>query len=533
MTKLLGFWRSLSGRLLVLTVIFVMLAEILIFVPSVARFREQFLLDKLAKAHIASLSALAASEGPLHPDLEKELLASAGVLSVAVKRERRRELMLASPMREMIGHTYDLRDAGAFELIWDALACAFRFQGRNIGVIGETSHPGGKYMEIVVDERELKAAMLDYGRRIFFLSLFISALTALLVFLSVNQFLVRPIKRVIDSLIRFRDDPEDAGRIIAPSGASGEIGHAERELAEQQKAVAQALKQKSRLAALGEAVAKINHDLRNILASAQLLADRLAESRDPATMRVGGKLVGSLDRAIRLCKQTLAYGRADEPPPEFAEVELAEVASEVAAALNLCETSRRVRGAPNGGGNAERRDAHLRADLALSGGEDRSNVHAGPDQMIAFVNGAPDGMRAVVDPDQLFRALLNLARNAKEAVQSTGRRGVIAIEARRRDDGVEIDVVDNGPGLPQKARENLFKAFKGSVRQGGSGLGMAIAAELIRVQGGELSLVESTGAGVRFRIILPSRGAPSARMAARVAAAKDGARGDADEKEPT
>ena len=533
MSALRKVWQSMSGRLLVLTVLFVMLAEILIFVPSVARFRHDFLIDKLDKGRLAALAALASSDGLVRPGLQMELLSQAGVLTVSIKREERRQLILSGPIDLMVGETFDVRDDGPITLIIDAIACAFQFQRRLITVKGE-SFAGQPDLEVVIDEAELKAAMLGYGGNIFVLSLIISAITATLVFVSVNRFLMRPIRRVIDSLVQFRDNPEDGGRIITPSGVSGEIGLAEWELAEQQRAVSKALQQKSRLAALGEAVAKINHDLRNILASAQLLADRLAESRDPAIERVGSKLVGSLDRAIRLCKQTLAYGRAEEPPPEFAQVEVAELASEIAMALDLREGGARQRahaGAPlsaNGaqetptGRAKERRDAQIRADQDLQGGPEPAVANGAASQPVAFVNGAPDGLTAIADPDQLFRALLNLARNAKQAIEATGRSGVIAIEARRAPGAIEIDVVDNGPGLPEKARENLFKAFKGSVRKGGSGLGMAIAAELVRGQGGDLSLEESTGAGARFRIKLPDRAEGQGRPGASGGAANEG-----------
>lgn len=527
MKALGGFARSLSGRLLILTVIFVMLAEILIFVPSVSRFRRDFLLDKLDKAHLALLSAEAAGGGGLDPTIEAELMRRAGISSVAVARTGRNHLMLAAPMEgRQIAETFDLREAetDAVMLIVDALAGAFRLEDRLIAVRGDTTLEGAEYVTIVLDEGTLTGAMAAYGWRVFLLSLFISGVTAVLVFFTVHRFLVRPIRRVIDSLTRFREDPEDAGRIIAPSGARGEIGDAERELAEQQRAVARALQQKSRLAALGEAVAKINHDLRNILASAQLLADRLEGDRNPAIARVGGKLVGSLDRAIRLCKQTLAYGRADEPPPEFARIVLRDLASEVAAALDLQETRVSAEAAPAA---SERRHAHLAAEAALQGGALETTAlrpAAVPADRgrIVFVNGAVDGLAATADPDQLFRALLNLARNAQQAIEASGKPGVIAIEARRAAAAVEIDVIDNGPGLPAQAQENLFKAFRGSVRQGGTGLGMAIAAELVRAQGGELSLVGSSKDGARFRIRLPERGGAGPTAGANGAGRKGG-----------
>ena len=70
----------------------------------------------------------------------------------------------------------------------------------------------------------------------------------------------------------------------------------------------------------------------------------------------------------------------------------------------------------------------------------------------------------------------------------------------------EIRVRDTGPGLPQQARDNLFQAFRGSVRQGGSGLGLVIAAELIKGHGGTLALEETGPRGSVFHISLPAPG---------------------------
>ena len=87
---------SLSGRFLILTTVFVMLAEILIFVPSVARFREDYLLARLERAQIASLALLA--NDMIDSELEAELLENAEVLNVVLRRDEVRQLMLSSPM---------------------------------------------------------------------------------------------------------------------------------------------------------------------------------------------------------------------------------------------------------------------------------------------------------------------------------------------------------------------------------------------------------------------------------------------------
>ena len=460
-------WRSLSGRLLFLTVAFVLLAEVLIFIPSSARFREAFLTERLEKGRIAALAATEARDRMLSPTLQAEVLRSAGLLSVALERDGMRQQILRSDMPGEVEAKYDLREAGAATLIADAIGATFRVRPRVIRVVGAPPSAEGDVVDIVLNERELQAALYDYCWRIVQLSLLISAFTASLVFLSVNYFLLKPIKRVTSGIMRFREDPEDASRVLRPSGATGEIGDAERELARTQAEVVAALKQKSRLAALGEAVAKINHDLRNMLASSQLLADRLEVSQDPLVRKVGPKLIASLDRAIRLCQQTLAFGKAEEPPPERRETRLFALIEDVRAALGLAE------------------DGPAR------------------DPRISFENAVDPEIALNVDADQIFRALLNLTRNAVQALESRREAGRVAVSFEQSAAGPAIDVIDDGPGLPAKARENLFKAFKGSQRAGGSGLGLAIAAELVRAHGGALSLEESGPGGVRFRITLP------------------------------
>ena len=109
--------------------------------------------------------------------------------------------------------------------------------------------------------------------------------------------------------------PEDARRIIQPSAGVRELNEAEHALQSMQSDLTSMLRQRERLAALGSAVAKISHDLRNILTSAQLFADRIDSSDDPVVARMAPKLMNSITRAVHLCESTLAFGKAEEPAP--------------------------------------------------------------------------------------------------------------------------------------------------------------------------------------------------------------------------
>ncbi|MBT8455844.1 MAG: sensor histidine kinase, partial [Alphaproteobacteria bacterium] len=157
------FLNTLSGRFLMLTIIFVMLAEVLIFVPSIARYREEYLLDRLEKAQIASLAVEA--NDMIDPELEAELLANAGVFNVVLRRNEMRQLMLSSSIPSPVHATYDLRDVGAYELILDAMMQLVDPTDRIVRVIGNPVREAGLFIDVTLPTAPLHTAMLDYGVR--------------------------------------------------------------------------------------------------------------------------------------------------------------------------------------------------------------------------------------------------------------------------------------------------------------------------------------------------------------------------------
>ena len=452
---------SLSGRFLILTVIFVMLAEVFIFVPSVARFREDYLLARLERAQIASLALEA--DDMISPELEAELLRNAEIYNVVLRRDEVRQLALSSPIPSPIAATYDLRDPGSMTLIMDALRTLFLSEDRIVRVIGNPVRDGGLLIEVTMDEMPLRNALLAYGWNILLLSAFISVITASLLFFAVQILLVRPIKGVVSHMQAYASAPEDARKIISPSASVRELRDAEESLQMMQTQLTSALKQKERLAQLGGAVAKVSHDLRNILTSAQLFTDRIESSDDPLVKRMAPKLVNSITRAVNLCETTLAFGRVDEPAPMLTRVNLAQIVNEVVDSERLAA-----------------------ADYPLSFSED-----------------IPASMMLRADGEQLFRVIFNLVRNARQAIMATGEPGEICLQATEDDQTWQLTINDTGPGLPQKAQEHLFRPFQGGVRKGGSGLGLVIAAELIRGHGGRLELSRTDQSGTTFVIKLP------------------------------
>ena len=457
---------GLSGKLLVLTILFVMIAEVLIYVPLVANFRVHWLRDHLAGAYTAALVLEAAPSGMVPESLAKQILDSIGARAVAMKMGTSRRLLAIGDAPPPVTHDFDMREVYTFDSIVDAFMTMLDTKNDVMRVVGPAPM-GGDFIELVMDEPPLRKAMLRYSVNLLLLSLLVIGIAAAFVYLVLHYLFVRPMRRITGNMVAFRADPENADRIIVPSGRADEIGTAEQELATMQAELASMLQQKSRLAALGLAVSKINHDLRNLLGSAQLISDRLSSLPDPGVQRFAPKLMRALERAIAFCQSTLSYGRLQEPPPERRPILLEPLVDEVHETLGL-----------------------------------------GPDAPVRWISAVERGLVVEADYDQLFRSLLNLARNALQALESRAARDPgrdqIRITGRREGAVVVIEVSDTGPGFSERARAHLFEAFQGSTRTGGAGLGLAIAAELVRAHGGEIRLVEGT-IGATLRLTIPDR----------------------------
>jgi signal transduction histidine kinase len=457
---------GLSGKLLLLTIPLVMIAGLMIYVPAIANFRMNRLNDRLAAANTAALVLDAAPSGMVPDSLARQILKSIGARAVAIKFGQQRRLLASADLPASIDHDIDLRTMTVWQAITGSFQMMLETGDRSIRVVGPATG-GAQFIEVVIDEKPLRQSLYRFSRNLLLVSLGIAVLTAALVYLALHFLFVRPMRRLTASMVGFHENPESTARIIVPSQRGDEIGVAERELSAMQRDLVSMLHQKSRLAALGLAVSKINHDLRNLLASSQLLSDQLASVPDPRVQRFAPKLMRSLERAIAFCQSTLSYGRAQEAAPDRRMIPIEPVVAEV------------------------RETAGLASDASIT-----------------WITAIERGLTVDADPDQLFRVLLNLVRNAAQALESKDRSDPASMQIRvtgRREGAVAIlEVSDTGPGVPQKARDHLFEAFQTSGRPGGSGLGLAIAAELIRAHGGEISLVEGT-IGATFRIVIPDR----------------------------
>jgi len=452
---------SLRSRLLILTFMFVMAVAVLVYLPSIATFRQEYLEKRLENAQIAALALEAAPNNSVSPELEQRLLNTAGVFSVIVRREDKSYLLGFDAMPEDVDATIDLRQPSLGTLISDAFSTLDSNGMRVIRVVGDPMRQGTRHIEVTMDESGLYGALSGYSNNILVLSFIISLFIGILVYLSLHWILVRPMRRVKDSIVAFRRRPEAATHMKSSTLRPDEIGLVERELCRMQEELRQNLHQKTRLASLGEAVAKINHDLRNILATAQLATDALQRVDHPHVQKVSRRLMTAVSRAVALCESTMRHGKADDPIPEKEDLDLARMVEDVGLSLGLLD-----------------------------------------DDKFSFEVNVPEGMHVFADPEQIHRVFLNLCRNAHEV---QGETGAITVSVEQDTDGTcHIRVADKGPGIPERVRPVLFKAFS-SARAGGMGLGLATARDIVLAHGGQIGL-ESTGdEGSVFKVCLPGK----------------------------
>ena len=448
-------WRdSLSFRLFLIAIASVLVVEALIFVPSATNYRNDWIEDQIEAGRLAALSLEAAPSRMVSDELEQELLKSAMVLAVAELYDERRDMIL-NPGKEICCTRkivlYD--DSPDFSEIADTMGTFFARRDRYLIIRAAGSRPG-RVIEIVVDEKGLRADLEEFGLNILGLSLLISIVTGGLIYLMLVMTVVRPIRRVTQSVEQIKDEPGSWKRRLSPTPRGDEIGRAQNALSDMEEAVSNAFRQQERLAQLGEAVAKINHDLRNSLATAQLVSDSLSRSEDPRVAKSLPRLERALERAINLASDTLKYGRSSTPDIKIKSVRLHDVVAEAAAEA-----------------------------LAAHGD-------------VTFANEVIEDAMANVDPDHLHRICANLIRNAAEAMAGEG---TISVGY----DGAALSVLDTGPGLPEQAQANLFKPFAGSTRRDGTGLGLALSRDLARAMGGDLELGETSEFGTRFVVFLP------------------------------
>ncbi|WP_082733734.1 sensor histidine kinase [Polycladidibacter hongkongensis] len=456
-------YRGLSAKLLALTALFVMLSEILIFVPSIANFRNSWLADKAAVAGVAA-TLLTEARG-LSPVRQQQLLDVTKAEAISLIRGDNRWLIAIGNPPAPIRQTIQLEELEPLKSIVSSMKILTGAQTGSLRIQAAVNMDPNTQVDLIIPIKAVRADMLKFSANIFWLSLAISIITATLVYFSLRALFLRPMLRLTQSMAEFARQPENTSKIIRPSARKDEIGCAEQELERLQRSLNQTLQQQRRMAALGLAVSKINHDLRNLLASAQLFTERLETLPDPTVQRLAPKVLSTLDRATNYTKAVMDYGKAQEAIPQPRIVCVAAVLRDVAELLEL--------------------------------------EHGGS---VQFKNNLPNGLEVNADPEQLFRVLLNLCRNAVQAMQSSGGEEVVkrlSVWAQEDETETALFIADTGPGIPAATLRTLFQAFHSFGKQGGTGLGLAIAREIALAHGGTLDLVKTDSTGTTFCLRLP------------------------------
>jgi len=459
--KKLSIKESLSARLLLFTICFVLIAEVLIYVPSIANFRENWIEQKIAEANIAILVLEAAPDYIVSRMLTDELLISTENYSIMRRFDDGMDPQVLRAMEPYnVSARFDIRNVPWTESVRDAFETLI-FMNRENYLMEVTGNASGEYggeIVVVFDEILLCHDMLIYSRNIVLLTIVISLFTAMLVYYSLSNLLVRPVQKITDNMIAFRHAPEDLTKKFIPEDREDEIGLMMQELERMQDDVRKALNQKDHLAKLGGAISNINHDLRNMLSSAQLVSDHLSTIDDPVVQQLAPRFVKAIDRAIRLCENTLQYGGSEVEELNVKTFNLHNLVDDVTTSLGLYEN-----------------------------------------ENIKLQNNIATEEKIKADNDQLFRVLMNICRNAVQAIGETGN---ITINGIVENSQITVDISDDALGIPEKIKENLFQPFKTGSR-GGTGLGLAISKEIITAHGGTLDLLKSDASGTTFRIILP------------------------------
>jgi len=459
--------RRLSGKLLLMTIGFVMLAELVIFIPSAAKFRQDWLIERAQQAGLLAQALTGVPNYEASEVLTQQFMEDTDVTMMSAKRNGMSEFMLGHPPEKGNITMVELREERRLPRYRDAFRAFFGSADGCLRILSPSPVAGQDALELIIPEGKLKWAMRDYFKDIFWLSLVIALITGLLIYLTMLVLIIRPIEKLAKGLSDFREDPEKRQSNRPPTKRKDEIGQLEREFHDMKQSVRSGFKQRERLATLGMAVAKINHDLRNVLTSASLVSDRLASDQDERVSKMGNRLTRAIDRGVKLTGDVLNYSQSGSDKTEYESVRISFLLGEVA-------------------------------------GDTLGNFGAGP-RKINFINKVPSDLTVMADPDHSYRIFQNLFRNAAQAmagIREDDAQRDLTVEAVPTGDKITIRIIDTGPGLPEKAKDNLFKAFVGSSGNGNTGLGLTISKELANDQDGDLLLESTDGQGTIFNVSL-------------------------------
>ncbi|MEM7728211.1 MAG: HAMP domain-containing sensor histidine kinase [Pseudomonadota bacterium] len=459
--------RSLSARRLLLTIGFVLLAELLLFIPSIAFFRQEGLEMRARSASLVAEALMSRQfDGPSREAsqmLAEQFMRQTDARLLAAFQDGQTLLILGEPPADGadIIAVEDLRSPARLP---NFVATATDFFARGDGylrLIAPSPIAGQDRLELLVPCASIGAELRAYAGRILVLSLLIAGIVGVLIYLSMLRLIVRPVQRLAGDMTAFREAPERRRHMGAPPDRRDEIGQLQREFHEVKQSLRSAIRQRERLASLGLSVTKINHDLRNVLSTALLMADRLSMMNDdPRLVDMGERLTRTVERGVGLTEEVLEYSSAHEPEPVPERVQLGRIAADL---------------------QMDMRTAFPRVWVSNRVGRD---------------------VWVMADPEQLYRILSNLVRNAAQAMSDRANPRV-EISADIVADTAIVRIEDNGPGLPENVEDRLFLPFTRGTKAGSTGLGLSISRELAEGMGGTLELLETGPDGTTFILGLP------------------------------
>jgi len=350
----------------------------------------------------------------------------------------------------------DMRDRRELQEVW---------QGRAVHTVRFADRGGIDYMTgyapIVVGDQVVAAVGVDIGpqytssirafkRSIYFFA-GLGALLTLSVGLGMARHITRPVRRLVMAAREIgRGNLEQA----IETSATDEIGY----LGETMEEMRQKLL--ARDAQLRQMLGGVAHEIRNPLGGIEIYAGLIADDlpdEDPRKQHIH-KVIGEVRNLDTVISEFLDFARPASPDPRL--VPVAELVLDAAFLLS--------------------------PEMETAGVECRQEMAA--------------DLKAYADPEQIKRALVNLMKNA---IQAMGSGGILTVRATGQEEGTCIEVIDTGPGIPVEAQPRLFEPFY-TTREKGSGLGLAIVAQAAEKNRGWVEVVSAPGRGTTFALHLPS-----------------------------
>ena len=457
-----GFFTGVAGQLLLYTVGLVLLLVVLAFPMLIAERRNEWLEGRTNVADMAALAAQSIPDHRVSDEFSRVYLDRMYILSIVADLDGKRETILV-PQQSITGTPVRINLPDDLSLWFpETLAHFTTGEERHLKLTFKPELTAYDEMEVIVSEASLREVMIAMSGTIILNALLFAIVAGVIVYFIVFRLIVRPMQGIAEAVTHFAEAP-DTQKIELPYGKGDEIRRVFTALQTMQRTVSSALRQRKRLADLGEAVAKISHDLRNSLSAAQVLSDGLADSNDPQVRDAAPRLERAIQRSITLADATLKYGRSETPLPNLRTLPFKPAVDEAMA--------EGIAGWPG----------------------------------VAFRVLCADDLKVFADHDHVHRIITNIVRNAAKAITSRpagADAGLIIAEARRAGDTITLTISDNGPGVPRLVMAKLFQPFSKAGSDGGTGLGLAIARELARGMGGELVLVASNPTGSSFMLTL-------------------------------